>query len=200
MPLPPFEGIPADPNIPDSGVLSFEQLQELWEWVGGSKATAVTMASVAEAESAGRTDAQSISNDYGLWQINDANFNEYHLDDETALWPHANAFVALQMSSNGNNLGPWCTAWSSPDIDCGSGHLSAPQPGSAIARWQASHSIQGLSTAALGPTAPANTGSGVAEVQAGWDGLGDIVGTYNGEVQSTLRHWLSVAQGITRKA
>lgn len=200
MPLPPFEGIPADPDIPDFGTLTFDQLQQLWRWVGGSASTAVTMASVAEAESAGRIDAQSISNDYGLWQINDANFNEYHLDDETALWPHASAFVALQMSSNGTNLGPWCTAWADPNRSCGSGHLSAPQPGSAVNVWQIGHNITAATAPTVGNVGPAVTGSGMQELEAGWRGLGDIFGTYNKEVHSTLDHWANVARGIVRKA
>jgi Lysozyme like domain len=86
------------------------QLETLWTQAGGSPSTAPMAAAIALAESGGKPDGPpSATNDWGLWQI--------HNGGPGVLNPLTNAQVAVQMSNNGANWRPWCTAYS--DAACG---------------------------------------------------------------------------------
>jgi len=88
---------------------TYGQLRDLWVKAGGRPDQAPLAAAVAMAESGGRN-VRSAPNsngtyDVGLWQINSSHGNLASLD------PLANARAAVQMSGNGQNWRPWCTAW-----------------------------------------------------------------------------------------
>jgi hypothetical protein len=104
---PPSTPPPAPPPVyhASAGMYSYAGLEQIWEANGGSPATAATAACIAEHESGGRPDAISPTADYGLWQIH---------DDPAALAPNVSAAVAVRMSGDGTNWGPWTTA-----PDCG---------------------------------------------------------------------------------
>lgn len=90
----------------------------------------VTAVAVSLAESGGNTGAVSPSDDWGLWQINAANFWWLGVTAADMLDGNKNARVAIRMSGNGTNWAPWCTCWANPGRDCGHGHLAYPQAGS----------------------------------------------------------------------
>lgn len=92
-----------------------------YAYSAGFRGNALTMAiAIALAESGGNTTATNHntngSTDYGLWQINSSH-SQYN---PTLLLsnPAYNAQAAFQLSSNGSNWRPWCTAYS--DGACGS--------------------------------------------------------------------------------
>lgn len=106
------------------------QIMAFWEQAGGPPATSMVMCAVSLAESGGRDDAVSPSNDYGLWQINSSNFGGYTgLNFTNWSDPLANARAAVIMSSAGTNVAAWCTCWQNPVRDCGHGYLTTPQVG-----------------------------------------------------------------------
>lgn len=98
-----------------------------WVRNGGDPDKAINACAVAWAESGGNDHAVSPSRDYGIWQINESNFASQGLTRVTAMDPDENARVAVRMSSNGTNWGPWCTCYTDPGPLCGRLHLSAPQ-------------------------------------------------------------------------
>lgn len=89
---------------------TYGQLRDLWVQAGGRPDQAPLAAAVAMAESGGRNvRSQPNSNgsyDVGPWQINSS-----HGSQLASLDPLANARAAVQMSGNGTNWRPWCTAW-----------------------------------------------------------------------------------------
>lgn len=107
-----------------------------WQDAGGNPDHVVVAIAVALAESGGDVNAVSGANwngtrDYGLWQINSVHFGEFGITDPMqALDPNTNARMAIAISGNGSNWGPWCTAWANPSRDCATGPLSYPQTGS----------------------------------------------------------------------
>lgn len=110
--------------------LTIPQCAYVWEVNGGDKAKVVLAVAVSTAESGRDTTAISPSSDYGLWQINSANFGWLGLTASTALQANPNARAAIRMSGNGTNWAPWCTCWTDPAANCGHGNLPYPQPGS----------------------------------------------------------------------
>lgn len=92
-------------HAPAAGMYSYAGLEQIWEANGGSAATAATAACIAEHESGGNPNAESPTDDFGLWQIH---------ADPAALAPNVSARTAVEMSGNGTNWGPWTTA-----PDCG---------------------------------------------------------------------------------
>lgn len=88
---------------------TYGQLRDLWVKAGGRADQAPMAAAVAMAESGGRNvRSKPNSNgttDVGLWQINSSHGTLASID------PLANARAAVQMSGNGTNWRPWCTAW-----------------------------------------------------------------------------------------
>lgn len=94
--------------MPDS--LSWGQLEQLWINAGGAADKAPIAAAVAMAESGGRNVVSAPnsngSRDVGYWQINSA-----HGSGQATLDPMGNARAAVQISANGSNWRPWCTAW-----------------------------------------------------------------------------------------
>lgn len=103
--------------------LSFAQLEQYWIQAGGSPVMAPEMASIAEAESGGRSDALNNNpgtGDYsvGPWQINyfgnlsPGRTARYGSPSTLQASPLADARAAVDLSSNGQNLSPWST-WKS---------------------------------------------------------------------------------------
>ena len=94
---------------------SFSDLEQIWTNNGGAAAFAPIAAAIAMAESGGNSDAighnSNGSVDQGLWQINSSNGALSTTDI------NGNARAAVQMSNNGTNWKPWCTAYS--DGACG---------------------------------------------------------------------------------
>ena len=87
-----------------SGNLSCSGLEALWEAAGGSHTEAFMAAEIAMAESGGRQDALSPTNDYGYWQINGS-----HGPAEATFNPIGNAKAAIAISDNGSDWDPWTT-------------------------------------------------------------------------------------------
>jgi LysM repeat protein len=87
-----------------SGNLGCSGLEALWEAAGGSQTEAFTAAEIAMAESGGRQDALSPTNDYGYWQINGS-----HGPAEATFNPIGNAKAAIAISDNGRDWDPWTT-------------------------------------------------------------------------------------------
>jgi Lysozyme like domain len=102
---------------PAKGQVTFNyaQLEGIWIAAGGNKQTAAMAAAIAMAESGGNSQASNTNSngsiDRGLWQINSSNGSGSTFDVMT------NARTAVQMSNNGTNWRPWCTAYS--DGACG---------------------------------------------------------------------------------
>jgi len=96
---------PADP--PASGVLSYSQLEQLWEANGGSSATASVAACISEAESSGNPNADN-GVDLGLWQIDPGNFPSQSYD--SFFVPSVNAADAVKLSDDGTSWVDWSTA------------------------------------------------------------------------------------------
>ena len=126
------------------GKYSYAQLQDLWKSVGGSAIAAPFAAAIALAESGG--DSSSTNNnsngstDRGLWQINSVHGGLSTYD------PIANARAAVQISNNGTNWRPWCTAWSNGA--CGGTFLGTGSP--VFKYFTGSPSDLGLSTPSTG--------------------------------------------------
>lgn len=195
-----FDGISPDANIPESGVLSREQIESLWGHVGGDKSKAKLMSDVALAESGGDIRAISSSHDYGLWQVNSIHFGLAGLNSVNVFWPHANAVIARILSSNGTNIAPWCTAWANPGRDCGHGQLSSPQPGSRIWITQGYSETPPTSSDGSG-SAPVPTGSGSwAELDAAWQGLMDIPAQFQPQILDSLQAVIERAARIRNNA
>lgn len=119
---PPRRSYPAPPPPPPvtetqgsseppagSGVLTYSQLEALWEQEDGSAAEAPTAACIAEHESGGDPDANNGADDLGLYQILQSNF-----PDDNLLDPDVNARDAVILSQDGTNWSDWSTA-----PDCG---------------------------------------------------------------------------------
>lgn len=104
---------------------NFAQLQQIWINNGGSTGPRAEMAAaVALAESSGRSDAKGGPNsngsyDWGLWQINNGGPSMFDVN--------VCAKRAIEMSQNGANWRPWCTAWDGGCCGCGT-YLGANAP------------------------------------------------------------------------
>lgn len=101
-----------------------------WKGGGGAADKATIAVAVAAAESGFNSEAISPAHDYGLWQINEANFANLGITTVTALDPLTNAQCAVRMSGNGTNWAAWCTCWNDPGPNCGHGNLPIPQDAS----------------------------------------------------------------------
>lgn len=152
------------------------QIGALWQAQGGAFVHVITAIAVSLAESGGDSSAISPSHDYGLWQINEANFAALGVSLDTIRDPATNARCAIRMSGNGTNWAAWCTAWTDPGRDCGHGLLPAPQVGSpAYSKINEAAAYTG-GVVPAGTTAPAgvaatNTGKAVAA----WGDVGRFV-------------------------
>lgn len=108
---------PAPVTTAQHGIYSYRALETLWVQAGGSPSREATAACIAEHESGGNPNAQSPTDDFGLWQIH---------GNPAALNPMTSARIAVAMSSqhtqagavipgtSGTNWSPWTTAG-----DCG---------------------------------------------------------------------------------
>lgn len=86
-----------------AGTYSCGALEALWISVGGNRGSAFIAAEIAMAESGGRADAISPTNDFGLWQINGSHGSLATLN------PVGNARAAVIVSGNGSNWSAWTT-------------------------------------------------------------------------------------------
>lgn len=99
--------------------LSVLEIRDVWISAGGNTGDqAINAVAVCLAESGGNPSAVSPSHDYGLWQI-----NSIHASSFPKLWPQRfipvpNAKMAIAISRNAMDWGPWCTAWADP-ANCG---------------------------------------------------------------------------------
>lgn len=152
------------------------QIGRIWLNNGGASNHVQIAKAVSLAESGGNDHAISPSNDYGLWQINSANFDGLGVSPVTVLDPNINARCAIRMSGNGTNWAAWCTCWVDPGPNCGHGWLPGPQRGSPA--WNV---LVGIDPAVAASVA---TGSGTPNLpgthQAGqaWATVGSFVGTW----------------------
>ena len=90
-------------------------------WVnsgGRSGYVGVYAVAVALAESGGNDQAISPSDDYGVWQINAVHAAEFPNLWRTRYNILSSAKMAIAISGNGADWGPWCTAWADP-VHCG---------------------------------------------------------------------------------
>jgi Lysozyme like domain len=190
-------------RVPASGgggswpdTLSPQQLGEAWTDYGGSSGNIIVMVAIALAESGGRKKAISPSADYGLWQINAGNFAALGLTRTTALYVEQNVHAAITLSGNGSNIAPWCTAWANPARDCGHGHLTYPQRGSA-AYGQLPRAVAALGGSAGGSTPPVPT-VGMARTRAEWDHVNYMVGPWARDRYNRNHATQQLAQSIAK--
>lgn len=174
---------------------TFSQLEQLWIQAGGSVVYAPIAAAVAEAESSGYAGAYNVntngSTDVGLWQINNGGQGMYD--------PLANAKRAVQMSNNGTNWRPWCTAYS--DGACGSRGGSYMASGTPALRYLASNG--GGNTPPSGGNGPSGTGiqstantagsSGFSTQDAAWAVSAGLEGGLIGALSDALKTILQLA-------
>lgn len=92
---------------------SQDQLATLWISAGGAISEAAMASAIAMAESGGDQYSHSPAGDVGYWQINEPVWGALLATTD----PLGNAKAAVQISHNGSNWRPWCTAWS--DGACG---------------------------------------------------------------------------------
>lgn len=170
-------------NVPPPGltgswprILDISQIASAWEMYGGAKAHVVVAVAVCLAESGGNHDAISPSADYGLWQINAANFAALGLTKVTALEVAPNVRAAIRMSGNGTNWAAWCTCWVNPARDCGHGSLAYPQPGSP-ADAELPRAVAQLGGSAGGSAPPPPT-AGLNRTRTEWAHLNYMVGPW----------------------
>ena len=89
--------------VTSHGSYSCSSLESLWEEAGGSSGTAFMAAEIAMAESGGNPNAESPTDDFGLWQINGSHGSMATLD------PLGNARAAVSISGGGSSWGAWTT-------------------------------------------------------------------------------------------
>ena len=157
-------------------VWSWDQIWNIWVDNGGDRNTAVWAAAVATAESGGNDQAVSLSDDWGLWQINAIHFAEFHTWAGAVLEPNLNARIAIAISQNGHNWAPWCTAWHPSRVRfCGSGYLPSPEVGSPAWSKYQEHLGQVVNT----PILPnfGMDGAGSREAHAAWATVGTFFGS-----------------------
>jgi hypothetical protein len=94
---------PPPPIITYAGDYSCSQLENLWREAGGNPDKSFTAAEIAVAESGGRADAISPTDDFGLWQINGS------WGSLASLVPLVNARAAVTISHDGTDWNPWTT-------------------------------------------------------------------------------------------
>lgn len=177
-------------------VYSIPEIRQIWLRNGGSPALSPIAVAVCLAESNGWAEAVSPAKDYGLWQINIANFAHYGLTVSRAFNPDLNAQVAISMSSNGTNWAPWCTCWINPARDCGHGLLSMPQRDTpAWNRLAGVNAVLGTVTAA--PASTASTPNAVGFTSA-WNTVAELFGPYARSQHSTLSTIVTQIGNLTR--
>jgi LysM repeat protein len=102
-PQQPVQAVQAPVLTAASGTFGCAALEALWEGAGGSPGEASTAAAIAMAESGGNPNAVSLTDDYGLWQINASN------GALATLSPSGSARSAVVLSHDGTDWSPWTT-------------------------------------------------------------------------------------------
>jgi hypothetical protein len=104
-PDPVTTGPPAAPPVVTGSAtqLTPAQVGALWVADGGSPGAESVAECIAWHESGDRTNAVSPTGDYGLYQIH---------GNPAALNPDVSTRIAISMSANGTNWGPWTTRFS----------------------------------------------------------------------------------------
>jgi hypothetical protein len=164
--------------------LELLEIRQVWLRNGGSPALSPIATGVSLAESNGWTQAISPVGDYGLWQINIANFGTYGLTTTSALDPNTNAQVAIAMSNNGRNWAPWCTCWTNPLRDCGHGYLPVPQKGSPA--WDRLMGVNATLGTVTDTPPPAGGTPNSSAFQSAWNQVADLLGPYARSTYGTL--------------
>lgn len=172
---------------------SVPAVARFWIRNGGDPNEAINACAVAWAESRGNDHAHSLADDWGLWQINSENFAAQHVTRATIVNPDINARVAIRMSGNGTNWGPWCTCYTDPGPMCGRLHLGSPQSGS-----PAYNELGYVSEALSGLVAhdPVQLPAGAEdEINSAWGYLQDFVGGWGRD----LAQYLTNINNATRR-
>lgn len=119
------------------------QVAALWVAHGGTNASAEVAVAIATAESGRRPTAISPDGGYGLFQIQASVWvGPFPVTRQQLLDPNTNTEIAVHIATRGSNFAAWCTMWANPVRDCGHGHITTPQRGSAAARYMGL--IQGI--------------------------------------------------------
>lgn len=186
------------------GVLSFQQIEQLWVNNGGDPRWAPLMAAIAEAESSGHTGVLNdtpATGDYsvGLWQINYyqslmlPRTQSYGSPQQLLADPNRQAKAAIALFANGSGAGNWkgdaaWRAWQSQGAP-----LYPTQ--AELASWGASTSSAAGTAASLGPSTSPAAGSGSLASQ--YSGisvplLGQIVSP---QQEVTIKGWFLMIAG-----
>lgn len=127
------------------------QLWGLWDGAGGRHDKGAMMASIAEAESSGYSNAVSSAGAIGCWQ-------EMPFWAGVMGWPvsmlyvaHYNAVAAVHISGNGSNVGAWDTCYNPVSSAANRRNLREPEVGSPA--WN-------IWNGSSGGAAPAGSGAG----------------------------------------
>lgn len=150
-------------------VYSQSQIEKLWVQYGGNPQYAKMASAIAMAESGGNSapahDKVPDSNgtyDRGLFQINSIHGAMSTEDVAT------NVRAAIQISGNGTNWRPWCTAWS--DGLCGSRGGTFLGTGSPVLRYLTG-SVPTTATSGTGGTTPAQTTASILDPSTWFNSL-----------------------------
>lgn len=117
-------------------------IKALWLAAGGSAASANVATAIALAESSGRSWAHSVTDDYGVWQINHAAHPQYDVSKLIADDQSYNAKAAVAIANGGANFGPWSTYHSQNGQP--PAYLSHMTEATAAGALQASGPVQGV--------------------------------------------------------
>ena len=175
-------------------VLSFGQLETLWNQAGGPPSAAPVAAAIAEAESSGRTDALNdnpATGDYsvGPWQINyfgslrPGRTAQFGSPEQLLASPLRDARAAVSISNQGANFNPWTTYTSGAYRGFLPGGVAQTGPG-AVSPGASGLGLQGQ-VAGANPTVDTSSSS---------DG-GGIVGGVTGSIREALLRLAEVIAG-----
>ena len=154
--VPPGSSSGSNSSVSQNGNVqyTYAQLECVWTQAGGSPQNMAMAAAIAMAESGGNANASNTNSngsiDRGLWQINSSNGTGSSFDVMT------NARTAVQMSNNGTNWRPWCTAYS--DGACGTKGGTYQGSGAPYQKFYQPNVAQDCSAPINGTNAAANNG------------------------------------------
>lgn len=112
-------------------VLTAVQVADYWIAAGGPKARAVEWVAISLGESSYDTDAVSVDDAIGLWQIMPEHAAEYGYTVDQLYDPLVNAHVAVQLSGGGMNCAAWDSCYTDIEASGRLDFLGWPQVGSA---------------------------------------------------------------------
>jgi len=171
-------------------VWTAQQIMTIWTRNGGLIANMSIAAAIALAESGGNDKAESPSDDWGLWQINGVHVGQLGTDRADWLDPDVNARMAVLISHNGADWGPWCTAWAPGQDRCGNYLGPMPQTGSPA--WKSLQTIAANTQAQVDQAQAADEGPNQHQLRAQWDLL-TYTYTNNAVTNSNYQHGAAAA-------